>query len=471
MPAFQKEIPAEFRDEFIQGYISLIRSRMGLLCRLTISIYLVVDALYYMFFPEGYKPEEILVGLLLALGGAVMLFISNKAKSLFSAKLSVYLYTAFLLALMVQLNLVFGDESGKEAMLAGIGPLFVFSFFLVSVTIPWRPSETVVLGFMHFMAYTLHFMTSMFLFQIEGAEAEFELYFNGIIFLLMSFIICFTVRRYEMNRDIQNFLLLKEVESRNEQVNRELELASRIHKSIISHSVSTRKFDVSIDYVPVYYIGGDYVKYVLLPGERLLFVISDITGHGVPAALLVNRIHAEFERMAKEGKEPGVLMRDLNEFIKEDFAGSDMYLTAFCGLLDMKKMELQYSNHGHPPQYVIDPATGGMRELAAQTSLLGLPYVDDGIYQDSVNIGHSERILLYTDGVTETFNAKGEQYGEQRLRDLLAAHSRSTSEELNSALIGELESFKSGPFKDDICIMCITLKEEKHVIDRILGKA
>ena len=103
-------------------------------------------------------------------------------------------------------------------------------------------------------------------------------------------------------------------------------------------------------YLPVYYIGGDYTKFNFLEKDKLIFIITDVTGHGVPAALLVNRIHSEYERLAKEGYSPGELLRELNKFIEEDFGSSGMYLSAFCGLLDFKKMKLTYSNYGHPSQ-------------------------------------------------------------------------------------------------------------------------
>jgi serine phosphatase RsbU (regulator of sigma subunit) len=185
--------------------------------------------------------------------------------------------------------------------------------------------------------------------------------------------------------------------------------------------------------------------------------------------------------MAKDNKEPGELMKELNEFIKEDFAGSDMYLTAFCGLLDMRRMELMYSNYGHPPQYTYDPVSGRVKELSAQTSLLGLPYMDDGLYQDTIAISREERLVLYTDGISETFNAGKQQYGEERIRDFRVSCGDMSTDGFNNALIKDLKEFKTGSFRDDICVMSIFLKsgeqlasriirEEKHMVDRILDR-
>jgi sigma-B regulation protein RsbU (phosphoserine phosphatase) len=284
-------------------------------------------------------------------------------------------------------------------------------------------------------------------------------YMEGMMFLLVSFVLCFVVRLMDWERDIQDFILLKQLEGKNRQMQKELELARRIHKTLVPNSISNENVEIEVSYLPAYYVGGDYAKFHFLDKDRMVFIISDVTGHGVSAALLVNRIHAEFERMAKDGKEPGVLLSELDEFIMGDFEGTDMYLSAFCGLLDFKKMRMLYSNHGHPPQCLYHVKGAFVEDLPAQTSMLGLPIDDKRIEQSEVKFEKGDRILLFTDGVTETRTSQGEEYGEDRLESFLRNNCETPPHVFNQQLVDELRTFSGNhKFADDVFILHMVIK-------------
>jgi sigma-B regulation protein RsbU (phosphoserine phosphatase) len=274
----------------------------------------------------------------------------------------------------------------------------------------------------------------------------------------MGAILSFAVRKKEAARDVENFVLLKKIEEKNEQMRRELELATRIHKTLIPHSVSTDMVDVAVMYLPMYYIGGDYAKFHSIDKDRFLFVICDVTGHGVSAALLVNRLHTEFERLVRDGKEPGALLKELNDFITKDFGEINMFLSAFCGLLDFKTMKLLYSNHGHPDQYIYRVTKSDIQRLSSDASLLGLPIADENTYQHAVSFSKGDKILLFTDGVLDARNKDGESYGEARLEGFIKSRHALDTGRLNQSLVDELNSFKDGPFTDDIFILSIHIK-------------
>ncbi|MFH1552837.1 MAG: PP2C family protein-serine/threonine phosphatase [Candidatus Omnitrophota bacterium] len=447
-----KKIPEQYREEFLKKQISFIKTRVHLFCVLTVSIYFLAVLTGYILYPAETAVLEVLIGLSLVAGGALILYLNAIARTIRIAKLNAYLFTALLLVLLVKLGITYKDDALVSSS------VFVFTIFLVSVTIPWKPAEVILIGAMHITAYTANFLYVKFLSGTPAASFGVQEYFDGFIFLSMALLLCLVIRRKETGRDVENFVLLKEVEDKNELMRKELEWATRIHKTIIPDSTSTDKVDIAVNYLPAYYIGGDYVKFEFLADDRLVFIISDVTGHGVPAALLVNRIHAEFVRYAKEGKRPGLLLKKLNEFIKEDFEGSDMYLSAFCGLLDFKEMQLLYSNYGHPPQYVYRAKESDIQSLFAQTSLLGLPVDDGKVYQSEIDVDKGDRIFLFTDGVTETVDSKGEQYGTKRLEDFLETNHTLSPRAFNDKLLTELNSYKDGNFKDDVCIMGIEIK-------------
>ncbi len=441
-------------EEYISESIRFIKNRVGLFCSLTFSMYFLSILLWSILYPQEFSAAELVAGLILIFGGAVVLMYNAKAKNLFNVKLNAYLFTALLLILLAELGVIYEDTAEVSSA------TFVFTLFLVSVTIPWKPIEVILVSILHIIAYSVSFFYLQHIHSDEAFIFSDRHYVDGFIFILMAVFLCWVIRRHEMERDIENFVLLKKITEKNDQMRKELEWATRVHKTIIPGSASNKNIDIAVTYLPVYYIGGDYARYDFLDHERMIFLISDVTGHGVPAALLVNRIHAEFQRFAKDGKMPGELMNELNDFIKEDFEGADMYLTAFCGMIDFKKMTLHYSNWGHPPQYIYRAKEKDILTLPSQTCMLGVPLEDDdvNVYEGIIKVDTGDKILLYTDGITETVNSGSEDFGETRLMDFFSGHQELTVQAFNDELLKELNSFKYKSFKDDICLMTMGIK-------------
>jgi len=337
-------------------------------------------------------------------------------------------------------------------------PIYVFVLFTVSFTIPWRPREIIVIFLFHAAAFSQLFM------QIcpdpfsGGSAALLQNYYDGMLLIFMGLILCYVLRREESARQAENYLLFKEVESKNAQMQRELELATRIHKTLIPRSISTDRADVAVLYLPMHYIGGDYAKFQFIENDRLVFIIADVTGHGVPAARMVNRLHTEVERLIRERKSPGMLLNELNDLIVRQFEGINMFLSAFAGLLDFREMKLTYSNHGHPAQYIYHIKNSAIARLPSQSSLLGLSGSGPEACEHSIGFDRNDRILLFTDGVTETRNRNGEFYGEDRLERFVKDNCALGVEQLNQCLLEDLDNFKKGDFEDDIFILSIHAK-------------
>ena len=450
-------VPAEYLDEFRKQQTLLIRRRVQVYCILTVSLYFLTVIINALVNPNTPLVVEIIAGVILTGGGALTLFLNRRAKTFLGAKLNAYLFTIILVVLFVRLGIYYADDP----LLSAAG--YVFTLFVVASTIPWTGLEVIPLGLIHMAAFTTEFLYVKHSPDVVDHLFTLNQYMNGLVFIFLAFVICIVIRRQETVRDVENFILFRNVEDKNKQMDDEIKWATRIHKTIIPESVNTDQLDIGVTYLPVYYMGGDYTRFNFLDSDRVIFIISDVTGHGVPAALLVNRIHAEFERLSKEGKEPGELLRSLNIFIKEDFDGSEMYLSAFCGLIDTKKMNLKYSNYGHPPQYLYSEKDKNIQSLIAQTSLLGVPLDNDKVYQSETTLGAGDRMLLYTDGITETFNSEGDEYGYERLKKFIKEHHALGANKFNDKLLKDLEEFKSGNFKDDICMLDVVIKGHKSL--------
>ncbi|NQT90025.1 MAG: SpoIIE family protein phosphatase [Candidatus Omnitrophica bacterium] len=446
-------IPAKYLEEFLDKQSSLIKSRVALFCILTIGLYSLVSILGLLMQPETIKPQELPLWAFLVIGAVMILVLNKRAKRIGAAKLNAYLFCAFLLFILTKVNVLYYEYATYASS------IYLFTLFLVAFTIPWLPTEVIAVTIMHLLAYTsYYFYIQRYMPEAAGANFGIQSYIDGVTFLALAFILCIVVRRKETARDIENFVLYKEVEEKNAQTERELELATRVHRTLIPKSVSSDLVDIAVMYLPVYCIGGDYAKFHFIGKDKLIFIICDVTGHGVSAALLVNRFHTEFERSAREGKEPGDLLEELNDFIVKDFEGTNMFLSAFCGLLDFKKKELLYSNHGHPAQYIYQVRRSDIQCMDSQAGLLGIFPEEKQSYQKRVDFEKGDKILLFTDGVTETMDDKQQLYGKERLEAFIRKNHKMQVELFSQTLLDELNSFKGGDFNDDIFMLNIAIK-------------
>ena len=449
---FKRTIPQDYLAEYIEKLTALVRSRIKLLCQLVLAIYLLSTIISYVISSSVFEAREIPLGIFLIIAAIIILYLNKKAKNIVTLKINAYLFTILSLTFLTRLSMVYTDYFNVSA------PLYVFALFAVSFTIPWQPAEIAAIGLLHALAYSSLFLYIKQHLSTQSLTDIIQNYSDGMLLILMGFILCYVLRRKENSRQIENYLLLKEVETKNEQMRKELELATRIHKTLIPHSMNTDKADIAVLYLPMYYIGGDYAKFQFVDNDKLIFIIADVTGHGVSAALMVNRLHTEVERLIREGKWPGALLGELNDLIVKQFSGINIFLSAFAGLIDFKNKKLTYSNHGHPAQYIYHIRESSIARLSSQTTLLGLSSSEGKTHEHILDFEKGDRMLLFTDGVIEIKNNTGEFYGGERLERFIADNYRLGVEQFNQHLLSDLNIFKKGDFEDDIFILNIHAK-------------
>ena len=447
------KIPSQYQEEFFRKQAKLIKSRVLLLCVLILSIYFGSTLASGLSGSIDFSPQETPVTVLLVITCALIMYVNHKSTAISLTKLNAYIFIGLILFLLTKLSIIYYKYADSAST------LYLLTLFLISFTIPWKARDVLIISLMHCLAYIYLFLYfSDFALPRQRGALGARSFNDGLILLGIGLAFCLVMRRKEYRREVENFVLLKDVEEKNEQMRRELELATRIQKTLVPKSISTDLVDVSVMYLPMYYIGGDYAKFHFVDKDKLIFIICDITGHGVSAALLVNRLHAEFELEVKEGKEPGVLLKELDDFITQDFKGINMYLSAFCCEIDFKNNTLTYSNHGHPPQYIYRISDTTVNALESQASLLGVPFVQEGIFQQTVSFAKGDRILLFTDGVIETKGKDGDVFGKERLEDFIRKNHSLPADLFNHSLYDQLHMFKSGKFEDDIFILNIQTK-------------
>jgi serine phosphatase RsbU (regulator of sigma subunit) len=247
--------------------------------------------------------------------------------------------------------------------------------------------------------------------------------------------------------------------SRTQNMTRELRLASELQRSILPREVpSGLPVNLARKYVPFQYIGGDLYDFIALDGERLGLVIADACGHGICAAFMTAMFKSAFRLFALEGGSPARTMARLNtEFARTLM--SDQFMSAFYLILDTSSGRATYCSAGHPPQLLFR-ATGEVDELSSMGFILGS--VEAARYMDGeTSLGQGDRLLLYTDGLVETADASGNQFGRAGVCDVVRRNFHRDLEEISNELLSEAVMFLHQPtFEDDVTFILAELTQE-----------
>jgi sigma-B regulation protein RsbU (phosphoserine phosphatase) len=206
-------------------------------------------------------------------------------------------------------------------------------------------------------------------------------------------------------------------------------------------------------------VGGDYHDFVTGREGRLGIAIGDVSGKGMPAALLMAMLQASFNAQVQNQLSVNETVSRVNDHMVR-FTGPDQFATFFYGELDLKTRRFTYSNAGHNPPLVIR-ADGRLVELATGGLVLG--FMSDVIYEEaSVSLAPGDTLFLYTDGITEARNDQDEEFGEERLFKLLQEMRRFPPDQLLESVFLEADRFAAGELlqQDDTTLVALRLESQ-----------
>jgi sigma-B regulation protein RsbU (phosphoserine phosphatase) len=235
----------------------------------------------------------------------------------------------------------------------------------------------------------------------------------------------------------------------NQRVEKELEVAYRIQQQILPRELPTMEgIQLSAVTIPCHTVGGDFYDLIQLDNDKLAIVIADVTGKGIPAALLVSTLQASLHAYIEQRLPLTDLVMKLNKVINQN-ATPEKFITFFIGMYDIPTWTLRYVNAGHNHPFVLFER-GGLEPLSKGGFCLGV--FDDNKYEEGqLQLSPGDTLILYTDGITEAMNQKNEMYGEARL--YLTMHKLMTQpvEEVQKAILADLDAFVAGaPQSDDV---------------------
>ena len=213
-------------------------------------------------------------------------------------------------------------------------------------------------------------------------------------------------------------------------------------------------FDLFASIIPAKEVGGDFYDFFLIDDDHLCFVIGDVSGKGVPAALFMAVTKTHVAASTIPGKEPSdILIRANYELCKENDQG--MFCTIFYGILNTKTGEVRYSNGGHNPPYLV--RADGSNEQLEETEGIALGVMDGMDFGvNTFTLGKGEAIYLYTDGVNEAMDDGGNEYSYERLEEFLKrSKGQSTTDIVNGSLDDVRDFVKNAEQSDDITVLTV----------------
>jgi serine phosphatase RsbU (regulator of sigma subunit) len=213
----------------------------------------------------------------------------------------------------------------------------------------------------------------------------------------------------------------------------ELETARQIQLSILPREAPEhRGLDFAARYIPMNSVAGDFYDFIVIDEQRIGILIADVSGHGMPAALVASMLKIAFAAQSANACEPARVLSGLNQALCGKFQGH--YVTAAYALIDTGRKTLCYAGAGHPPLFLRDRASGAVHSILENGLFLG--YFPAAEYSAmEIPFREGDWLVLYTDGVTESVNVSQEQFGETGLKLFMERHPEATASEFADGLL------------------------------------
>ncbi len=247
------------------------------------------------------------------------------------------------------------------------------------------------------------------------------------------------------------------------------ELREREEEIVEAHHVQERLVPAELPQLPGYAIdaywrparsvGGDYFDVLKLREDSLAICIGDVTGKGVPAALLMSNLQATVHGFAGPEVQPAELCARVNQATLP-YVGENRFITFFYALLDAPARRLAFVNAGHNPPFLIR-ADGSCQRLREGGPVLGLVQAWT-CRQGQIEFAPGDRLILFTDGITEATNPQGEEFQEERLLAMLTAHRNLRPEAMRERVMTAVREFSGNKWNDDATLLVLGVEESAN---------
>lgn len=253
---------------------------------------------------------------------------------------------------------------------------------------------------------------------------------------------------------IQKTLFLEE-RIEKEKLEEEINIAKKIQKGLFPETLpNIPNLDLAAKNIPSQQVGGDYYDIVETPDKNFITAIGDVTGKGIPAALLMANLQSMLHVLLPVDITLGEATGRINNLIYEN-TPSDKFITFFWAKYFHEESRLKYINAGHNPPLLLRKTRNDFEELSEGGLILGAMPSFTPYAETDITLNKGDIVVMYTDGVTETFNRNGEEYGEDKLQQLILESRTQSAGELLDAIVQDVRNFNAGKLADDLTLIVI----------------
>lgn len=234
---------------------------------------------------------------------------------------------------------------------------------------------------------------------------------------------------------------------------KELEIASDVQQFLFPEKLpNTEHLKIEASYLPHDVIGGDYYDYIPINKNQFLICVADVSGKGIPAALMMSNFQASLRTLLRQTPNLTEIVEALNYQVFDNAKG-EKFITFFGAIYDINLRTMVYVNAGHNPPFLFEKGKG-VRQLEEGSTVLGamhpLPFINEGFITDLAEF----TLLAYTDGLTETANDEGQEFGQEALRAYFEKNHQKDLRTMHQDIIVQLDGFKGrNSYRDDITLL------------------
>jgi sigma-B regulation protein RsbU (phosphoserine phosphatase) len=243
-------------------------------------------------------------------------------------------------------------------------------------------------------------------------------------------------------------------------LNTELEMARQIQLSILPHSIpKLAGLDIAAHYLPMTSVAGDFYDFIQIDDKHIGVLIADVSGHGLPSALIASMLQVALTGQAGHASEPAKVLLGLNRALCGKFTHN--FVTAAYVYMDLENNRTRYGGAGHPPMLQWRNSTGKATQVLENGLVLGI--IDEASYEAlEFPLEPGDRYVLYTDGILEAANSAQEQFGADRLMSFMKNHKHLEAEPFSQTLLDDLSGWSNQTVdqgqQDDITLLVIDYK-------------
>jgi sigma-B regulation protein RsbU (phosphoserine phosphatase) len=240
-------------------------------------------------------------------------------------------------------------------------------------------------------------------------------------------------------------------------MHRELELAWEVQRMLFPEKLPHNEYlDMDALYLPHQSVGGDYYDFIQLNENEVAFCVADVSGKGVPAALLMSNFQASLQILLRHTTDLSALVHELNAKVIRNSKG-EKFITLFIAKYNTVTHVMNYINAGHNPPLIVDAE--GTNLLTVGCTGLGMFDELERVREGIVNIQPGALLICYTDGLVEQSNEADEEYGMERVQELVKVNRMKTPIEINQLLLQGVNAHKGDKaYVDDIALITVRIK-------------